>query len=382
MNIENRIKRAQIDETNKDLLTKFDKELVASNSGISIHTRSFYSEALINFAKFISKPLKNATKEDIIAYINFLKENNYKDGTIVLYKVSTKRFYQWLFNMQRGEYPEVIKWLKVQRKKTTKLPDEMLTLEDIGKLIDTCDNHRDKALLSLFYESAGRASEILNLKLRDYRPDEFGATIQVTGKTGQRRIRIVNSVVYIREWLDLHPKKDNPEFPLFLNKYHPYKKIDYQNFIKLLHKISKKSGIKKKIYPHLFRHSRLTHLVKLGLNESELRAYAGWVGDSQMTRTYVHLSGRDIDDKILSLYNLKNINEKKEMNLPVPRKCPRCNELNEPTAEFCHKCWLILDPKRAFEFDRKLKVLEELLRNIPERVLKKAAEKRAASMKK
>ena len=57
--------------------------------------------------------------------------------------------------------------------------------------------------------------------------------------------------------------------------------------------------IKKKIYPHLLRHSRLTELAK-ELTEQELKVFAGWVAGSNMAQIYVHLSGSDVSNKLLS----------------------------------------------------------------------------------
>ncbi len=63
-------------------------------------------------------------------------------------------------------------------------------------------------------------------------------------------------------------------------------------------RIAEKAGIKKRIHPHLFRHSRSTHLAK-HLTEAQMKQYLGWVQGSDMAAIYVHLSGRDVDDALL-----------------------------------------------------------------------------------
>ena len=40
------------------------------------------------------------------------------------------------------------------------------------------------------------------------------AEILVSGKTGQRHIPLINSIPYLKDWLDDHPVSGNPTSPL------------------------------------------------------------------------------------------------------------------------------------------------------------------------
>ncbi len=64
------------------------------------------------------------------------------------------------------------------------------------------------------------------------------------------------------------------------------------------------AGCPKDTNPHSFRHGRLTVRGKQ-LTESELRIYAGWSKGSSMAQVYVHLSSRDIENKILAVDGVK-----------------------------------------------------------------------------
>ncbi|HID44012.1 MAG TPA: integrase, partial [Archaeoglobaceae archaeon] len=63
-----------------------------------------------------------------------------------------------------------------------------------------------------------------------------------------------------------------------------------------------------------------------------------------MSRTYVHLSGRDIDKAINKIYGLEEEEDEKERTIQ-PQKCPRCGYINAPTDRYCGRCALILDEK-------------------------------------
>ena len=100
--------------------------------------------------------------------------------------------------------------------KNQKLPKKMLDLQDIEKLINSCLTTRDRALISFMYESGARKGELLSIKLDNVVFDDMGAVVTIPdGKTGARRIRIVFSASYLRQWIDTHPLKVDKEAFLF-----------------------------------------------------------------------------------------------------------------------------------------------------------------------
>ena len=77
----------------------------------------------------------------------------------------------------------------------------------------------------------------------------------------------------------------------------------------------------------------------------------GWVIGSREAATYVHLSGRDTDDKIKELYGLKTEENKEIVNFK-PIDCPRCHIINDAASKFCNGCGLGLDEKSIIEYDK------------------------------
>lgn len=119
---------------------------------------------------------------------------------------------------------------------------------------------------------------------------------------GERRIRLVEAVPDLRNWLFMHPHKKIPESYLWPSKQR--KNLSRQGWAKNLSKHARRAGIKKNIYPYLLRHSRATHLAK-GINEARMREIFGWTKGSDMPSVYVHLSGRDTDSALLKLYGIE-----------------------------------------------------------------------------
>ena len=115
----------------------------------------------------------------------------------------------------------------------------------------------------------------------------------------------------------------------------------YQNFNI---KSNKRAKIKKRIYPHLFRHSRSTILAR-HLTESEMKNVLGWDAGSSMPSIYVHLSSRDSDSAIFKMHGIKTNQESGEIQ--KEKLCLRCKRMNRPGARLCDTCGFILDKEEA-----------------------------------
>jgi integrase/recombinase XerD len=72
-----------------------------------------------------------------------------------------------------------------------------------------------------------------------------------------------------------------------------------------------------------------------------MKEYLGWVGDSRMAATYVHLSGRNVDNALFKLNGIKTEDEINDEERPLKAlQCARCHVINSSTNSFCSKCAL------------------------------------------
>jgi len=227
----------------------------------------------------------------------------------------------------------------------------LLTLEDVKNLANATENLRDRAFVFLLYESGARIGEMMNIRIKDVEFDKYGAKILIPeGKTGPRKIRLIASPPAISNWLNQHPNRTDKNSPLFvgISNFKRGKNVVYQNYRKMLLKTASKIGFTKPVNPHHFRHSRATELAKK-LTEAQLCGYMGWIAGSKEAATYVHLSGRDIDNAILESAGIIEI--EKDTNNLKPIVCPRCGIKNDPASRFCSGCSLGLDEKSIMEYD-------------------------------
>ncbi|MFH1394198.1 MAG: site-specific integrase [Candidatus Micrarchaeota archaeon] len=366
-----------VNPENAKVLLAFHRDIMTE--GLSTSRVSKLMETLLRIGRMIEKPFEDLTKDDIKDFLIDLEGTKLSEWTKHDYKVAFRRLFKW---MKGGntQYPPEVSWIKVHVRNRNRLPDELLSEEELKSMVAQCCNPRDRAFLECLFETGCRISELLTVQNKNVKFDAYGALMVVDGKTGMRRIRIVASVPSLANWLEHHPVREDPEAYIFVKTRHGTEQLPfrYEYALKIVKRCAEKAGIRKRIHPHLFRHSRATILANR-LTEAQMKEYFGWVQASDMAGIYVHMSGRDVDDAILRLHGIKGEEpEKKKVFRPV--SCVRCKSENSPSSRFCTKCGCSLDMKVAMEAEGKDKSRDEIfsmLMKDPEfqgMILKKLAE--------
>ncbi len=347
-------------EKNKTIVQEFIEHLEIT--GISEARMIRYLTFFIDFERCLIKPFDKVDEKDIKKYIAYMQTRNLAPATIYAHLVSIKRFYKWLKGKDEI-YPPVVKWIKPRLKNSDKKSigdGDLLTEEEVKKMIHVAENPRDKAFVSMLFESGCRIGELASLQIKNVKFDSNGIVLSVQGKTGARPVRVITSTPYLMNWLQCHPLKDDPNSPLWvaINQANRNEMLKYRGFTKFISNLAIKAGIKKKCNPHLFRHSRATQLAN-HLTEFQMDKYFGWTLGSKMPSTYVHLSGRDLDASLLEFNGMKN-KDAKENNELKPKICPKCSTINTHDSKFCNNCAGILDVSTALELEEKQAVTQEM----------------------
>jgi integrase len=198
----------KLTENNKTDIIKFSDNCFSE--GLKVSGTLKYLIRLRQLAKMLKKDFRTCDKSDLVKLMEFVEKGNFTNWTKHDYKVVLKKFYRWLRDTE--DYPEEVKWINSSiRNVNNRLPEELLTEEEVLKLIKATSYPRDKVLISVLYESGCRIGEVLSLRMKHVQFDEYGCQIIVNGKTGQRRVRLIASAPYLNNWINLHPFNDNPE---------------------------------------------------------------------------------------------------------------------------------------------------------------------------
>ncbi|MFH1440168.1 MAG: tyrosine-type recombinase/integrase [Candidatus Woesearchaeota archaeon] len=347
-----KLKESNMNEKNKQTLLDFFEYAMSIGIGKVRLLRYYFIIKYLD--KHLEKDFNDADINDLRKIINVIQFNEkLSPYTKSTYKICIKRFYKYLNGDK--DYPEKVKWISARVKKNEKIlpcKEDFLTPEDIDKLISVSTHPRDKAFISMIWESGCRASEIGSLRIKDIIFDEMGFTMSINGKTGMRRIRLISSTPYVSTWLDNHPLKGDPTQPLWvwLKYKSKIKHLEHRGMFKILERAFLAAGIKKKHNPHFFRHSRATFMAN-HLTEFQMNQYFGWVQGSEMPSVYVHMSGKHIDDAIFKMHGLKKDESQKDEF--KPKKCPRCNVINNHDTRLCINCAFILNEEEAIKVQQK-----------------------------
>jgi len=329
---------------NKSEIERFlNIKKVNDRSEATIENYAFILNELNVFLK--GKLFRECNEDDIFAFISYKKDNGLSSSSLNAYKIAIRTFYRFLYDLSRTQIPSQVRNLKNgnNHRKLPIRPETVLTKQDVADLTKYCMNYRDEALIVTLYESGCRIGEFLNINIEHLLFDGKGIVLVVSGKTGERRIRLVESMPFIKLWLKNHPLKEGP---LWCRIRRPYTRMGYPNIQVILKGIKRRSKIKKPLNAHHFRHSRLTELSKY-LPDAKLKVFAGWTQNSSMSGIYVHLSGADIDEDLCKIAGVETKEEKPKVSPLKIRKCPRCGAENKGTAQFCDTCMMPLTEKAS-----------------------------------
>lgn len=351
-----------LSKENTDLIKRYDAEM--ATLGLKKSTRAKQIGVVIDITVRIGKDWNQVTKSDIDSMIRgvideFGDNLGGETETTRDYKKCLKPFFRWLKLGTRdyreaGDPPEM-KSIRLKQVKDKIVREQLLTDDDLKKLLDVCaDNARDRALFDVHYEAGTRPGEILSLRIKHVKFDKRGAVIHVDGKTGPRPIRLIASVPNLAKWLEVHPMRDDPESPLWIlfDEDNYGMPMTYSAAVAMLYRRLRKAKIKKQVNLKLFRHTAATRLSK-HLSESTMRLRHGWTRGSNMPSRYIHLNNADVDEAILKMYGVQDDSERE--TLSVPKKCLICNIQNSPDSATCYRCGKPLDLKQALDAEEKSK---------------------------
>lgn len=336
------------------LISAFIAERKITNA-ISIRRAQKITSNLITLRRFI-KPYRENTIPDIYRGID--KLNSALSARGIPFSQNSrvdlihlcKQFFLWLIENEEISLSEKkIRAIKLPRKVSTKKASDLLTNDDLQALLTACMTSRDRAMIITMYEGGFRVGEIGEMRWGALKFDGTGVIVNVTFKTGKPRyIRLVMAKEHLIKWKSDYPEEITDEAFVFLNeRRHP---LTYPAVARQLGRLCQRSGITKHITPHIFRHSRITHLIQQGVGESIIKLMMWGSVDSRMFISYAHLTGADIDREICKLYGIEPTTSQVTGDALEPKVCPHCREMNSPISRHCHICGHGLD-QAAIESD-------------------------------
>ena len=268
-----------------EILDKVREKLVVL--GYSVNTQKTYLHYLSLFCTYFGETnIDNLSKQDIETYFyDLIQRKKLSYSAQSQYINAIKFYFEKVKNNPRAVYN------LIRPKKPQRLPNVM-SKNEVKKLLDVVSNIKHKVVLLLAYSSGLRLSEIINLKISDIDSNRMLIFVRA-GKGRKDRTTILSNqgLKLLREYYRIF----KPKIWLFesVEKGKQYSAKSVQNIMK---RSLLKTGINKPYTFHTLRHSFATHLLEQGIDLRYIQELLGHKS-SKTTEIYTHVSTK----------NLKNI---------------------------------------------------------------------------
>ena len=280
----------------EQLLDQFLHYLIVEK-GLSKNTIVAYSHGLTRFLSHLRdqgiQEIQEAGKFHIRGFLLTLRRKNLNTKSIVRDLVAVRAFFRFLIQEGILESNPVE---ELESPKVARTLPEILTLKEIEQILEqpnlqTPLGIRDRAMLETLYATGMRVSELTQLPTHQVNLE--GGYVLVYGKGSKERIIPLGGEAM--KWVSAYLKtarrilskgKESPF--LFVNR--SGRGMTRQRFWKSLKEYARRAGLRKRITPHLLRHSFASHLLERGADLRSVQMMLGNV-DISTTQIYTHVAG-------------------------------------------------------------------------------------------
>ncbi len=267
-----------------EAINLFDKYLKTKR--YSSNTIKTYTEALKSFLVFYNtKPTTNINNEDVVNYHHqYILKNqlssSYQNQIINAIKLYFKIIKETAIQVD-----------KIYRPKREKLLPNVLSKEEIKKILNANSNVKHKTMLSIIYSCGLRRSELLNLKPNDI---DSKRNLVIIRQAKGKKDRIVPLSPAILSMLRDYYKAYKPKIWLFEGDKEGFKYSE-KSLQSILKQALAKSKIAKPVTLHWLRHSYATHLLEAGTDLRYIQELLGH-SSSKTTEIYTHVSTKNLQN--------------------------------------------------------------------------------------
>lgn len=333
-----KINESALTEHNKNILPGYANQLRLAGIGNARIIKYLGTLRIIGLA--LGKDFESATKQDLERFmLGVMARRGLSAWTKRDYAVTLRKFYSWL--QGDGKLPpEKVACISTTLRKRDQpriQKSELLTESDVQELLRACRNARDRAFISMLWDSGARIGELGSMHIGDITFKDTHTLFDLCGKTGPRTILACECVRALLAWIEVHPCRDDPKAPLWVSTTGRLAKerlaLTYSHLRAIVQEAFKRTSLKKRFNPHLFRHSRATWCVEHDWSSYQLCRHFGWELDSGMPATYLSLSDKLVHDKMLATYGIKN-----DAEAARPEPCSRCGGVLPLGRQSCAAC--------------------------------------------
>jgi len=252
-----------------------------SLEGLSKLSLQRYKEELLMFGRYIIKPVRQITVNDIRTYFIIIQsEKSYEKITINGKLGVLRSFFGTLYKEEMIEKDPTIRLKNI--KVDVKGLREHLTAEELEIVRNVCINIREKAVIEFLYSTGCRVSEVVESKLNDINWNSNSLIVHGKGDKCRTVYFSVKCKLYLREYIE---NRNGDCESLFIGERSPYSSLTKSGLEKVVKKIALRTKINKKISPHVFRHTFATLALQRGMDITSIQQI---LGHEQINTTQIY----------------------------------------------------------------------------------------------
>lgn len=273
---------ATIDDTNQRIIAIY---MTKKAPKLSPKTVEYYMLTIRNFIEFVQKSLLDVSDMDVEFYLQSYARKGNQASTINNERRNLSAFFTWMRKSHlRSDNPVD----SVEPYREMDKPIDHLTDGELEALRDACkvkvrnkvtdldeykESLRDRALLEFLRSTAVRVSECVSVNVQDI--NWQSGELMVYGQKNRtwRTVCLDDTAKYhLKKYID---SRNDKEPALFISSKSDHKRLAKPGIESAIGRIAERSGLKRRVYPHLFRKTTATNMVKRGCPRELVAFYLG-----------------------------------------------------------------------------------------------------------
>lgn len=160
---------------------------------------------------------------------------------------------------------------------------------ELEKIRNVCETKRDRALVEFLYSTGARVQEVERMKITDINFEKNEVTLFGKGEKYRKSYISKSCKYYLLEYLQ--ERTDGLDV-LFRTNRKPYKNLTKAGIERVIRELGQKAEIGRHLFPHLFRHSVATDMIRKGVPITQVQKM---LGHSNVNTTLIYAKTADTD---------------------------------------------------------------------------------------
>ncbi len=273
---------ATVDDTNQNIIKLY---MTKKAPKLSAKTVEYYMLTIRNFIGFVQKSLLDVSDMDVEFYLQAYARKGNQASTVNNERRNLSAFFTWMRKSHlRSDNPvDSVEPYREMDKPIDHLTDtEMEALRDackvkvrnkITKMEEYRESLRDRALIEFLRSTAVRVSECVSVNVKDI--NWHTGELMIYGQKNRtwRTVCLDDAAKYhLRKYIDSRSDMDPA---LFVSGKCDHKRLSKAGIESAIKAVAKRSGLPRRVYPHLFRKTTATNMAKRGCPRELIAFYLG-----------------------------------------------------------------------------------------------------------